>query len=135
MIIKICCNTDLNVSIIGLSVWRIGGPALAGNIPIEWNAVDDDDSTKALERAYERGIMLLRTAGFYGLGPSEFLMEQINGYSLQIAINVINQCEHFTCSSSRSKSIHLPNFSPFAGDTGGSYILVPRPPLYKTNTN
>lgn len=41
-------NTDLHISEIGFGAWAIGGPAMAGNIPIGWGDVNDVDSTEAL---------------------------------------------------------------------------------------
>ncbi len=67
-------NTELHTSIIGFGAWGIGGPAMAGDIPIGWGAVEDDVSIKALERAYEKGIRFFDTADFYGLGHSEELI-------------------------------------------------------------
>jgi len=40
-------KTDLNVSEIGFGAWAIGGPAMAGDIPIGWGGVDDKTSTRA----------------------------------------------------------------------------------------
>jgi len=37
-------KTDLNVSAIGFGAWAIGGPAMAGDIPIGWGDVDDKTS-------------------------------------------------------------------------------------------
>jgi aryl-alcohol dehydrogenase-like predicted oxidoreductase len=67
-------NTELYPSIIGFGAWGIGGPSMAGDIPIGWGEVDDDVSVKALELAYERGIRFFDTADFYGLGHSEALI-------------------------------------------------------------
>lgn len=70
-------NTDLEVSEIGFGAWGIGGPSMAGDIPIGWGNVDDETSIKALEKAYDKGITFYDTADFYGLGHSEELLGKI----------------------------------------------------------
>ncbi|MFH0734484.1 MAG: aldo/keto reductase [bacterium] len=67
-------NTDLKISQIGFGAWGIGGPAMAGNIPIGWGDVNDEDSIKALKTAYNLGVNFYDTADFYGLGHSESLI-------------------------------------------------------------
>ena len=69
-------NTDLVISEIGFGAWGIGGPAMAGNIPIGWGDVKDEDSIKALKAAYNLGVNFYDTADFYGLGHSESLIGQ-----------------------------------------------------------
>jgi len=51
---------------IGFGSWAIGGPWEYG-----WGAVDDDQSIKAIRRAFELGINWIDTAAVYGLGHSE----------------------------------------------------------------
>lgn len=70
-------KTNLKVSEIGFGAWAIGGPAMAGNIPIGWGNVDDEESKKAILKAYELGINFFDTADFYGLGHSEELLGEI----------------------------------------------------------
>ncbi len=70
-------NTDLIVSEIGFGAWGIGGPAMAGNTPIGWGAVDDNESKKALLKSLELGINFYDTADFYGLGHSEELIGEV----------------------------------------------------------
>jgi len=70
-------NTDLIVSEIGFGSWAIGGPAMAGEIPIGWGDVDDVTSMKALLKARDRGINFYDTADFYGLGHSEELIGEV----------------------------------------------------------
>ncbi len=67
-------KTDLKVSEIGFGAWGIGGPAMAGDIPIGWGDVNDETSIKALKKAYDLGINFYDTADFYGLGHSEELI-------------------------------------------------------------
>lgn len=70
-------KTNLKVSEIGFGAWAIGGPAMAGNIPIGWGNVDDEESKKAILKAYELGINFFDTADFYGLGHSEELLGEV----------------------------------------------------------
>ncbi|MDZ7718799.1 MAG: aldo/keto reductase [Balneolaceae bacterium] len=70
-------NTDLKVSEVGFGTWGIGGPAMAGDIPLGWGDVDDDTSIKALEKAYDLGVNFYDTADFYGLGHSEELLGNV----------------------------------------------------------
>ncbi len=79
-------KTDLIVSKIGFGAWGIGGPAMAGNIPIGWGVVDDEESKKALLKSYELGINFYDTADFYGLGHSEELIGTVFPYNKNIII-------------------------------------------------
>ena len=72
-------KTNLNVSEIGFGAWAIGGPAMAGDIPIGWGDVNDKTSTRALEQAFDLGINFYDTADFYGLGHSEELIGKLWG--------------------------------------------------------
>lgn len=78
--------TDLKVSEVGFGAWGIGGPAMAGNIPIGWGDVDDETSIKALEKAYELGVNFYDTADFYGLGHSEELLGKVLGDKKDVII-------------------------------------------------
>lgn len=79
-------NTDLIVSEIGFGAWGIGGPAMAGNIPIGWGNVDDNVSIQALQKSYNLGINFYDTADFYGLGHSEHLIGKVLGTKKDIII-------------------------------------------------
>lgn len=70
-------KTDLLVSEIGFGAWGIGGPSMAGKIPIGWGEVNDEISIAALNKAYDRGINFFDTADFYGLGHSEELIGKV----------------------------------------------------------
>lgn len=72
-------STTLQVSEIGFGAWAIGGPAMAGDMPIGWGDADDATSIAALKRAFELGINFYDTADFYGLGHSEKLIGQVFG--------------------------------------------------------
>jgi aryl-alcohol dehydrogenase-like predicted oxidoreductase len=79
-------NTDLIISEIGFGAWGIGGPAMAGDIPIGWGNVDDAVSVKALNTSIDRGIKFFDTADFYGLGHSEELIGSVFGNSDKIKV-------------------------------------------------
>jgi len=72
-------STDLQVSEIGFGAWAIGGPAMAGDIPIGWGEVNDKTSTEALKHAMDLGVNFYDTADFYGLGHSEELLGDVWG--------------------------------------------------------
>ena len=72
-------KTDLNVSEVGFGAWAIGGPVMAGDIPIGWGDVDDHQSAKALRTAADQGVNFIDTADFYGLGHSEELIGRTFG--------------------------------------------------------
>ena len=70
-------KTDLKVSEIGFGAWGIGGPSMAGDVPIGWGNVNDETSIAALKKAFELGINFYDTANFYGLGHSEELIGKV----------------------------------------------------------
>ena len=72
-------KTDLKVSSIGFGAWGIGGPAMAGDIPIGWGEVDDRQSVAALKTALDKGVNFYDTADIYGLGHSEELIGKTFG--------------------------------------------------------
>jgi len=59
--------TDMDLSIVGLGTWAIGG----GEWEFGWGAQDNHDSTKAIEKAVEEGINWIDTAAAYGFGHAE----------------------------------------------------------------
>ncbi len=79
-------KTDLLVSEVGFGAWAIGGPSMAGTIPIGWGPVDDTVSIKALEKAADLGINFYDTADIYGFGHSENLLGQAFGNRDEILI-------------------------------------------------
>jgi aryl-alcohol dehydrogenase-like predicted oxidoreductase len=79
-------KTDLKVSEIGFGAWAIGGPVMAGKIPIGWGTVDDATSKKALQTAVQQGVNFIDTADFYGLGHSEELIGKVIGNNPEIII-------------------------------------------------
>ena len=59
-------NSDLELTLIGLGTWAIGGPWQFG-----WGPQNDDDSAAAILEALENGINWIDTAAIYGCGHSE----------------------------------------------------------------
>jgi aryl-alcohol dehydrogenase-like predicted oxidoreductase len=62
-------NTDLNLTIIGLGAWAIGGPWQYG-----WGPQDDNEAITAILKAIDLGINWIDTAPIYGCGRSEELL-------------------------------------------------------------
>jgi aryl-alcohol dehydrogenase-like predicted oxidoreductase len=67
--------TDLNLSVIGLGTWAIGG----GGWRWGWGPQDDQESIAAISRALELGVNWIDTAAVYGLGHSEEIVGRAVG--------------------------------------------------------
>jgi aryl-alcohol dehydrogenase-like predicted oxidoreductase len=63
-------NSDLELTVIGLGTWAIGG----GDWQFGWGAQDDDRSVAAITAAVDAGINWIDTAAVYGFGHSERLV-------------------------------------------------------------
>ncbi len=64
-------RSDIVVSGMGLGCWAIGGPFWRGDTPVGWGEVDDDESIRAIRRAFDLGVTFFDTADVYGTGHSE----------------------------------------------------------------
>ncbi|MFB2566995.1 aldo/keto reductase [Rhizobium sp. IMFF44] len=62
---------DREIPRLGMGCWAIGGPFYAGDVPLGWGEVDDDESIRAIDRAVDLGIRFFDTASNYGAGHSE----------------------------------------------------------------
>ncbi|MFI6825508.1 aldo/keto reductase [Kribbella sp. NPDC050241] len=62
------------VSALGMGCWAIGGPHARQGSPVGWGVIDDDESKRALRRAYDLGVTFFDTADVYGCGHSEKLI-------------------------------------------------------------
>jgi aryl-alcohol dehydrogenase-like predicted oxidoreductase len=60
-------SSDLHLTTVGLGTWGISGSGWRGS----WGPQDDNESIKAIIRAYELGVNWIDTAAVYGLGHSE----------------------------------------------------------------
>jgi len=76
MRIRTLGKTGIRVSEIGFGCWAIGGPAALGKTQIGWGRVDDGDSLRALQTAFDSGINFYDTADAYGGGHSEELVAE-----------------------------------------------------------
>ncbi len=64
-------HTDLELTVIGLGTWAIGGPWQFG-----WGPQDDADSIRTIFAAMDAGINWIDTAPIYGCGHSEYIAGQ-----------------------------------------------------------
>ncbi|MBU0476986.1 aldo/keto reductase [bacterium] len=62
--------SDLNITVIGLGTWAIGG----GGWKFAWGPQDDKESIAAIREAVDIGINWIDTAALYGLGHSEIVV-------------------------------------------------------------
>ncbi len=62
-------NTDLELTVIGLGTWAIGGSWQFG-----WGPQDDADSIRTICAAADSGINWVDTAPIYGCGHSEYIV-------------------------------------------------------------
>ena len=69
-------KTGIKVSEVGFGCWAIGGPASLGKFQIGWGEVDDRESLRAIEAAFDCGINFYDTADVYGAGHSEQLLAE-----------------------------------------------------------
>lgn len=63
--------SDLEVSVLAMGTWAMGGPWAHG-----WGPVDDGESIRSIQRALDVGINLIDTANVYGLGHAEEIIGQ-----------------------------------------------------------
>src|SRR5690242_7560142 len=64
-------RSGIEVSAAGFGCWAIGGPFWAGDQPLGWGKVDDDESIRAVRHAVDLGMTFFDTASVYGAGHSE----------------------------------------------------------------
>lgn len=67
------------ISALGMGCWAIGGPHARQGSPVGWGTIDDQESKRALRRAYELGVTFFDTADVYGCGHSEKLIADALG--------------------------------------------------------
>jgi aryl-alcohol dehydrogenase-like predicted oxidoreductase len=67
------------VTALGMGCWAIGGPHSRQGSPVGWGAVNDDESKRALRKAYDLGVTFFDTADVYGCGHSERLIAEALG--------------------------------------------------------
>ena len=64
-------RSRIKVSALGMGCWAIGGPFWAGETPLGWGTVEDEESVRAIHAALDRGVNFFDTANVYGAGHSE----------------------------------------------------------------
>jgi aryl-alcohol dehydrogenase-like predicted oxidoreductase len=66
---------NVETSALGMGTWAIGGPSAWNNGSARgWGNTNDEESIKALNRAFELGVRVFDTADLYGCGHSEELV-------------------------------------------------------------
>src|SRR5258707_13286606 len=60
-------NSDMDLTLIGVGAWAMGG----GGWAFAWGPQDDDESIAAIHTALDHGVNWIDTAAVYGLGHSE----------------------------------------------------------------
>ena len=73
---RVLGRSGIEVSALGMGCWAIGGPWTFNGAPAGWSEVDDAESLRALERAFDLGVTFFDTAANYGAGHSERLLGQ-----------------------------------------------------------
>lgn len=80
-------RSGIEISAMGLGCWAIGGPFWAGETPVGWGVVDDEESIRAIHRGLELGITFFDTSDVYGTGHSErVLARALAGRKEQVVI-------------------------------------------------
>lgn len=68
---RVLGRSSIEASALGMGCWAIGGPFWAGETPLGWGEVDDQESIRAIHAALDRGVDFFDTANVYGAGHSE----------------------------------------------------------------
>ena len=69
-------RSGIEVSAMGLGCWAVGGPWTINGSPAGWSGVDDAESLRAINRAFELGVTFFDTAANYGAGHRERVLAQ-----------------------------------------------------------
>ena len=77
MLKRILGRSGIEITAMGMGCWAIGGPMNMQGMPLGWGNVDDEESKRALLKAYEMGVNFFDTADVYGLGHSEKLVGDV----------------------------------------------------------
>lgn len=67
---------DTDISPLGMGCWPIGGAMFAGDQPLGYTNVDDDESIRTIHAALDAGITLFDTAPAYGAGHAERILSR-----------------------------------------------------------
>jgi aryl-alcohol dehydrogenase-like predicted oxidoreductase len=72
-------SSDIEVSVVGLGCWAIGG--------WQWGGTDDEKAIAAIRKAIDVGMVLIDTAPIYGFGHSEEIVGRaIEGWRKQVVL-------------------------------------------------
>ncbi|MCG2783979.1 MAG: aldo/keto reductase [Anaerolineae bacterium] len=74
---RVLGRSGIEVSALGLGCWAVGGPWTINGSQAGWSVVDDNESSRAIQRALELGVNFFDTAANYGAGHSEKLLGRI----------------------------------------------------------
>ena len=84
---RILGRSGIGISALGMGCRAIGGPFWAGDTPLGWGEVDDEESVRAIHAALDRGVIFFDTADVYGTGHSERVLERaFTGRRSQVVI-------------------------------------------------
>ncbi len=72
-------RSGIELSMLGLGCWAIGGTYRAFGRWSGWGEVDDDESVRAIRRAMDLGVTFFDTADSYGCGHSERVLARALG--------------------------------------------------------
>jgi len=67
-------RSGIEISALGMGCWAVGGPWMFNGSPAGWSGVDDAESLRAIQRAFDLGVTFFDTAANYGAGHSERLL-------------------------------------------------------------
>ena len=102
-------RSGIEVSALGLGCWAIGGPFIFNGMADGWGDIDDNESVKAIHRAFDLGVNFLDTADCYGVGHSEEVIGRaITGK--RDGIVIATKFGHF--GNEATKTLHGTNLSP-----------------------
>lgn len=71
---RILGKSGIEVSPMGLGCWAIGGQFWLDGKADGWGKVDDKESIRAIQKAYDLGVTFFDTADVYGAGHSERIL-------------------------------------------------------------
>lgn len=74
---RILGRSGIQVSALGMGCWAVGGPWMFNGDPAGWSEVNDAESERAIQRAFDLGATYFDTAANYGAGHSERLLGRV----------------------------------------------------------
>jgi len=77
---RVLGRSGIPVSPLGMGCWAIGGVWQFIDIQAGWGEVDDNESIRAVQHAFDSGINFFDTAATYGTGHSEHIVGKALGH-------------------------------------------------------